>query len=129
MYKLLVALAVVVPMVSFAAEPGDAAEKEFVDTVAKAKTEYDAKIKVAKAELTKKLTTEMTEITKKGNLDNALKLRERIKALETGGDDTAPVQAAFVKPVVEEGPIKKITPGPRIPVTIFGNVDDSFDLA
>jgi hypothetical protein len=68
-------------LLAFPAFCSEQAEKDYQSAVDKAKAEFDAKVKVAKDKLVATLKVEMDAATKKGDLDGALKLRDRIAEL------------------------------------------------
>lgn len=63
---------------AFCSEQSD---KEYQTALDKAKAEYDAKVKVAKDKYVKDLKVEMDAATKKGDLDGAIKMRDKIVEL------------------------------------------------
>jgi hypothetical protein len=91
MKKLLIVL------LGFAAvQAEDQAEAEYNRAVEKAKSEYDAKVKIAKDKYAASLKAEMDALTKKGDLDGALKVREKL-AKEQGSTVELPKTAGGAK--------------------------------
>jgi hypothetical protein len=71
-----------------------AAQRSFDFAAAKAKAEFDKAIKAATAELIAALEASKEKATKAGNLDEAVRLRDRIKELQ----GPPPAKAAEAKP-------------------------------
>lgn len=107
-------------------------DKEYQEALVKAKAEYEAKVKLLNEDYIKKLKDQLVVLTKAGDLDAALAVREKMKLVNLDHQinklKEEIISLKVEEPIKIEGPIKKITPGPRVPVTVFGNADDAFDL-
>lgn len=68
----------------------DPAEKEYNAVLEAAKKDYDAKIVVATTRFVAALKAQMETLTKKGDLDGALRIRDRISSLESSSSPTHP---------------------------------------
>lgn len=81
----------------------DQSDKEYQTAVDKAKAEFDAKVKVAKDKYVSSLKVEMTDLTKKGDLDGAVKIRDKIAGLDGKKDKEPEVkpEVVFLKDLVE----------------------------
>lgn len=74
--------AILLPISAASAETAvEAAVKQYSEATERAKAEYEAKVKAARDACIIKLKAEMTALTKAGDLDAALKVREKIAAL------------------------------------------------
>lgn len=66
------------------ADPLEAAERRYLGALEKAKIDYDVKVRSAKEQYVRQLKAEMTVRTRKGDLEGALKVREKIRTVEEG---------------------------------------------
>ncbi|HYG73395.1 MAG TPA: hypothetical protein VEK08_00075 [Planctomycetota bacterium] len=111
------------------------AEQEYNTTIEAAKIEFDSKCRVAKEKLVPLLKAELSEATKRGDLDRALKLRDRVRALEghTAASEPAaakiaetPRKSTAAAPKGE--PFKPIAQGEKTPATLYLIGDDNYQV-
>lgn len=86
-FTVLTVLATVATTGALGADAVEKAEKDYVAATEKIKADADAKLKAAKEALCAKLKFEMGAKTRAGDLDGALKIRERIAQVEAGNID------------------------------------------
>lgn len=103
------------------AETIDDAEKQYQAQLETAKKDFDAKSKLAKDQFIAKLKAEMTRLTKAGDLDGALKVREKVVALDGGGE----VAVAANK---EKKEAPKLAAGQRLKGKLYVSCNDKVDI-
>ena len=122
-------------LASYAACGEDVADKllkDYETAVQKTNAERDDKVKKLTDMLVKQLQDEQTAATKRGDLDLALKIREQVKSTQAnavaGLAASAPAIAnAPASPAKgDDGKLKAIPAGPRMPATFFVKSYDTF---
>ena len=85
-----------------------AGEKEYNAAVEKANAERDAKVKAVRDAFVAKLKVEMAARTKAGDLDGAIKIRDRINKLDDGDGKTGNLEVkGKAEKAAENGTLKK----------------------